>query len=74
MVISKHTPDIGESREEISIEYGGPELIVGFNPNLLIDFLKNINEETIDMEFLGPDKPAVIRIKDYLYLTLPMRI
>jgi len=74
MVVSKHTPDVGESREEIPIEYTGPEFIVGFNPVFLIDFLKNINKETIGIEFLGPDKPAVIRIDDYLYLALPMRI
>lgn len=74
MVISKTTPDIGESREEINIEYGGAELIVGFNPVFLIDFLKNINKEFIDIELLGPDKPAVIRVDEYLYLALPMRI
>jgi len=74
MVVSKTTPDIGESREEIPIEYGGPEMIVGFNPHFLIDFLKNINDESIDMELTGSDKPAVMRLDDYLYLALPMRI
>lgn len=74
MVVSKNTPDVGESREEISIDYDGSEFIVGFNPVFLIDFLKNINRETIGIEFLGPDKPAVIRLDDYLYLALPMRI
>lgn len=74
MVISKQTPDIGESREEIPIQYGGPELMVGFNPSFFIDFLKNVNIESIPIDFLGVDKPAVIRIEDYLYLALPMRI
>lgn len=74
MVISKTTPDVGESREEISVEYGGQEMVVGFNPHFLIDFLKNIEQEYIDMELLGADKPAVMRLGDYLYLALPMRI
>jgi DNA polymerase-3 subunit beta len=74
MVISKNTPDIGESREEISVEYSGSEMIIGFNPQFLIDFLKNIDQEQIDMELLGADKPAVMRLGDYLYLALPMRI
>lgn len=74
LVISKTTPDVGESREEILSEYNGNELIIGFNPQFLIDFLKNIEEEKIGMEILGSDKPAVIRIGDYLYLALPMRI
>jgi len=74
LVISKTTPDVGESREEVSIEYGGSELIVGFNPSFLIDALKNINEEKLNLELLGSDKAGVIRFKDYLYLALPMRI
>ncbi len=74
LVISKSTPEVGESREVIVIEYEGEEMMVGFNPQLFIDFLKNINEEQIYMELLGPDKPAVMRMSDYLYLALPMRI
>lgn len=74
MVISKATPDVGESREEIAIEYSHQELMVGFNPQFFIDVLKNINDETIDLEFLGADKPCVLRLRDYLYLALPMRL
>lgn len=74
LVISKVTPDVGESREEVAITYHGEEMVVGFNPVYLMDFLKNINRETIDLEILGADKPAVIRIDQYLYLVLPMRI
>ncbi len=74
LVVSKITPDVGESREEVAIEYGGGETIVGFNPSFFIEVLKNINEEKINLELLGPDKPGVIRLQDYLYLALPMRI
>ena len=74
LVISKSTPDVGESREVIPVEYDGEEMMVGFNPQLLIDFLKNINDEQVHMEILGTDKPAVMRLQDYLYLALPMRI
>ena len=74
LVVSKTTPDVGESREEIPITYNGDELVVGFNPQFLIDFLKNIEEQEVNIELLGVDKPAVIRLKEYLYLALPMRI
>ncbi len=74
IVISKSTPDVGESREVIPIQYSGEEMIVGFNPQFLIDFLKNIDEDHVDIELEGADKPAVMRLEDYLYLALPMRI
>ncbi len=74
LVISKITPDLGESREEVAVEYGQGELIVGFNPQFFIDALKNLNDEYIYLEFLGPDKPCVFRLREYLYLALPMRL
>ena len=74
LVISKTTPDVGESREEVAVEYGQQELMVGFNPQFFIDVLKNLNDERIALEFLGPDKPCVLRLRDYLYLALPMRL
>lgn len=74
LVVSKSTPNVGESREEVAIEYNGKELVVGFNPQYLIDVLKNIEDEKVCLELLGPDKAGVIRMDDYLYLALPMRI
>ena len=74
LVISKSTPDVGESREEVAVEYGHTELMAGFNPQFFIDVLKNMSDETIALEFLGPDKPCVLRLKEYLYLALPMRL
>lgn len=74
IIISKATPNIGESREELSIEYGGPEFVVGFNPVFFIDILKNIDLEMVDLEISGAEKPCVIRLEDYLYLALPMKL
>lgn len=74
LVISKATPDVGESREELSMEYAGKELIVGFNPHYLIDVLKNLGEEEVGLELTDADKPGVIRSAGYLYLVLPMRL
>jgi len=74
LVVSKSTPDIGESREEMQINYQGKELIIGFNPAFLADVLKNLNEETVDVELTDSEKPGVIRINGYTYIVLPMRL
>jgi len=74
LVLSKSTPDIGESREELAVEYQGKETVIGFNPNYLIDVLKNINQETVELELTDGEKPGVIRINGYLYIVLPMRL
>lgn len=75
MVISKVTPELGESREELAVDYKGPELVVGFNPNYLMDALKNLNKDEIAFELSSPEKPGVIRTEDrYVYVVLPMQI
>ncbi|MCX5698380.1 MAG: DNA polymerase III subunit beta [Candidatus Omnitrophica bacterium] len=74
LVISKSTPDVGEFHEELAVEYQGREMVIGFNPVYLIDILKNLNEETISLELTDGEKPGVIRISDYVYIVLPMRL
>ncbi len=74
VVISKSTPDVGESREEISGEYSGTELVIGFNPGYLIDVLKNLPLDKVEIEITGSEKPAVLRSEGYVYIVLPMRL
>ena len=74
VVVSKSTPDIGESREEVRIEYKGKEMAIGFNPSYLSDVLKNLHSEKIELELTDSEKPGVIRIDGYVYIVLPMRL
>jgi len=74
LVISKTTPDVGESREELSIKYQGKEMAIGFNPNYLIDVLKNLQDETIELEVSDSERPGVLRVDGYIYIVLPMRL
>ncbi len=74
LVVSKSTPDVGESREELKVEYRGKELVVGFNPSYLIDVLKNLSDEDINFELSDSEKPGVIRVDGYVYIVLPMRL
>lgn len=75
MVVSKTTPELGESREEVAVDYKGPQLVMGFNPNYLIDVLKNLDKPEIAFELVSPEKPGVLRTEDgYVYVVLPMQI
>lgn len=75
VVISKSAPDVGEVREELEAEYGGDDLSIGFNPNYLIDVLKNIDEDRVQFGLTDPEKPGMIKAKeDYTYIVLPMQL
>lgn len=74
LLISKSTPDIGESREEVPMEYNGKELVIGFNPAYIIDVLKNLSDDTVEFEVTDSEKPGVVRTGGYVYIVLPMRL
>ena len=75
MIITKSTPDLGEAREELEVDYKGGEFVIGFNPGFLIDVLKNVEEENVQFSFIDPEKPAVIKSgDDYTYIVLPMQV
>ncbi|MBN1585833.1 MAG: DNA polymerase III subunit beta [Candidatus Omnitrophica bacterium] len=75
LILLKNTPSLGELREEIAAEYAGGEFSIGFNPGYLIDVLKNIKDETLELELVASDKPGVIRLEDrYVYIVLPMQL
>jgi DNA polymerase III subunit beta len=74
LVISKSTPDVGESREEIPVEYRGKEMMIGFNPVFITDVLKVMTEPSVELEVSGSEKPGVIRAQGYVYIVLPMRL
>lgn len=75
MVLSKSTPYIGEARVELDVDYKAKDLSIGFNPDYLMDVLKNIDQETVGLELVDSEKPAAIRIGDeYVYVVLPMQL
>ena len=75
MIITKSAPDLSEAREEVEVDYKGGEFVIGFNPDFLIDALKNIDEEYIKFGFTDPEKPVVIKSgEDYTYIVLPMQV
>ncbi|MBN1526527.1 MAG: DNA polymerase III subunit beta [Candidatus Omnitrophica bacterium] len=75
LIMSKSTPYLGEAREELGVEYKGKELSIGFNPDYLIDVLKNVDQETVQFELTDAEKAGAMRIGDeYVYVVLPMQV
>ena len=75
IVLSKRTPDLGEARDEVEVKFEGKEMSIGFNPNYLIDILKVIDGDEIEVEVVDPQKPAVIRrTGKFIFIVLPMQL
>lgn len=75
LVVSTNTPDIGESRETIPVKYTGEEITVAFNPDFMMDPLKNLSNDEIAIELTDSLSPAVLKCDiPFLYVLMPMRV
>lgn len=70
----KISSQIGKMDELIDINLEGKDIKIGFNPKFLIDALRVIDDETIDIYYMNPKAPCFIRDEEqtYIYLILPV--
>lgn len=74
-VLSANTPELGEAKEEISIDYDGGDFITAFNPGYLMDVMKNIEEKEFTIMFPENSTAGVITTdKEFLHVIMPMRV
>jgi DNA polymerase-3 subunit beta len=77
LVVNSTNPDIGESKEEIPIEFEGAPIEVAFNPRYFIDAANAIDEANVLVHIVDGEKPCFLEPendKTYLNVIMPMRI
>jgi DNA polymerase-3 subunit beta len=75
--VSTNSPDLGEARDLLPIEYEGTPVRVGFNGRYLQDALGGISEDTVRMEIKDEVSQVIIRPateKNFVAIIMPMRI
>ncbi len=65
---------VGSMNEEIDIEKQGKDLMIGFNPKFMIDALRVIDDEDVDIYMVNPKAPCYIKNveESYIYMILPV--
>ncbi len=66
-----------EAEEELSVDYAGEPLDIGFNIVYLLDVLNNLDTEQIDCAVGDANSSMLISVpgmKDFKYVVMPMRI
>lgn len=65
---------LGSMNEDIDIEKQGKDLMIGFNPKFLLDALRVIDDEEVDLYMVNPKAPCFIKNSEesYIYLILPV--
>lgn len=70
----KMNSTVGSMDEQIDITKEGKDLMIGFNPKFLIDSLRVIEDEEVDLYMVNPKAPCFIRNAEesYIYVILPV--
>lgn len=70
----KINSSVGSMDETIDIVKEGKGLMIGFNPKFLIDALRVIEDEEVQIYLVNPKAPCFIKDKEesYIYLILPV--
>jgi DNA polymerase-3 subunit beta len=77
--VTSSSPDLGEARETLSVEYSGPALQICFNAQYVLDFLAAVTTDVVALDLKDEVSQAVMRPVgaegyDYTYVIMPMRV
>jgi len=75
--ISAHNTEQEESQERVEIQYGGRDLVIGFNGRYLRDALGAMNEATVQLSLKDELSPVLLNAEgneQNRYVIMPMRI
>jgi DNA polymerase-3 subunit beta len=75
LAITANSPDVGEARETMAINYKGKDMAIAFNPAYLIDPLNALPNDEVFLELIDELSPGVLKINGpFLYVVMPMRL
>src|SRR5436189_1316241 len=73
--ITANSPEVGEAKESLAINYKGIDMAIAFNPKYLIDPLNALSNDEIFIELIDELSPGVFKINGpFLYVVMPMRL
>jgi len=75
LAITANSPDVGEARETMALNYKGKEMAIAFNPAYVIDPLNALDNDEVFLELIDELSPGVLKINGpFLYVVMPMRL
>ena len=77
--VMSSSPEFGEAREPLTVDYSGPALTICFNAQYVQDFLNVVDSDVVALELKDEVSQAVMRPVgvegyDYTYVIMPMRV
>ena len=77
--VTSSSPDLGEARETLPVEYDGSPMQICFNAQYVLDFLAAVATDIVSLELKDEVSQAIMKPVgaegyDYTYVIMPMRV
>ena len=77
--IASSSPEFGEAKEVLMVDYSGPPVTICFNAQYVLDFLGVADTDGVSLDFKDEMSQAVMKPLnaegyDYTYVIMPMRV
>jgi DNA polymerase-3 subunit beta len=77
--VTSSSPDLGEAKETLPVEYAGAAMQICFNAQYVLDFLAAVTTDVVSLELKDEVSQAVMKPVgaegyDYTYVIMPMRV
>ena len=77
--ITSSSPDLGEAKETLTVDYAGAPMQICFNAQYVLDFLSAVSTDVVSLELKDEVsqalmKPVGAEDYDYIYVIMPMRV
>jgi len=77
--VTSSSPDLGEAKETLPVEYSGASMQICFNAQYVLDFLSVVSTDVVSLDLKDEVSQAVMKPVgaegyDYTYVIMPMRV
>ena len=77
--VTSSSPDLGEAKETLPVDYNGTAMQICFNAQYVLDFLSAVSTDVVSLELKDEVSQAVMKPVgaegyDYTYVIMPMRV
>ena len=77
--VTSSSPDLGEAKETLPVEYAGAPMQICFNAQYVLDFLSAVSTDAVSLDLKDEVSQAVMRPvgadgSEYTYVIMPMRV
>ena len=76
LTLSSRAPEMGEATIDLDVpEYSGDPIEIGFNPQFILDALKVIADDQVQLELKSSNKAGVLKTgPDFVYVIMPVNL